>query len=92
MRQIHATVLRVGAFALIAKNIKVVAAHTTHHRGPYPLNFALVRCCERLRNVADALRSAGCRGERAERGDAAVGEPRVCAEHVVNHVAVRDGT
>ena len=88
MRQIDATVRGVGPLALIAEDVEVVAAHPSHDGWPYTLDFGMMFRGQRLRQIADLFGASACSRLIAEVSNAAVGQPRLSAQHVVHHIAV----
>ena len=88
--EVDAAVAGVGPLALRMEDVEVVAGHAAHHLRPVRLDLAALGVGQAPHEVGDRalLRAEG--GHRPEAQQAAVGEPRRDAQHVVHHVAVGD--
>ena len=90
VREVDAAVVGVGLLALRMEDVEVVAGDAAQHLRPARLDLAAVPEREVAHEGADRGGAAARVLHRPERDGGAIGEQRVDAEHVVDHVAVGD--
>ena len=90
MRQIDRAVGGVGPHVLVAEDIQVVARHATQHFGPMGLDLRPQLGGELLHALTELTLCPLALVEAAQRQQRAIGQPGLCPQHVVHHVAVGD--
>ena len=88
VRQIDRAVGGVGTLVLVVKDVEVVAADPSQDLGPAGVDVGRELLGQGAHVVAQFPRLAAAAGVVTQRQQRAVGSPRLCATHVVHHVAV----
>src|SRR5215467_2759177 len=92
LRQIHRAIACVRAYALRGEDVEVVATHTPQNARKHARDLVALARTDRLQAIDQLARATVARHalDRPEGDFAAVGEDRVDAEYVVDHVSVLD--